>query len=313
MGTIRKRGLKYYAEVCVDRRRQGKTCRTKAAAEAWIRDQERALRETGAAHTLEDTFARYRRTYTARKPSRVREERRLERLLDVLGGDLLLADLSPDRLTQWRDDGLQRVSAGSLLRDWNLLNHVLAVAVREWEWIPTNPLVKVTRPTKPRPRSRVWHAAEVEAFLVAAGHPGDTLTARVGDCLLLSLETAMRAGEIVGLCAEHIHARHVHLPKTKNGSARDVPLSTRAREILDCYPDGFGITGSQLDSLFRKVRNRAGLEGVRFHDARRTALTRMSRKIGALELARISGHKDLRILLDTYYAPTIDELADKLD
>lgn len=38
-------------------------------------------------------------------------------------------------------------------------------------------------------------------------------------------EMAMRCGEIVGLRWEHIDLgrRVVHLPATKNGSARDVP------------------------------------------------------------------------------------------
>jgi hypothetical protein len=32
-----------------------------------------------------------------------------------------------------------------------------------------------------------------------------------------------------------------------------------------------------------------------------------------MELAKVSGHRDLRILLNTYYRVTVDELADKLD
>lgn len=126
----------------------------------------------------------------------------------------------------------------------------------------------------------------------------------------------MRAGEIVELRPGQVFERHVHLPRTKNGSARDVPLSTRAREILDSLPEQdpvFGITSAQLDALFRKARDRACLVDLRFHDTRRTALTRLSKKLDALELARVSGHKDLRILLDTYYQPTIEDLAKKLD
>jgi len=32
-----------------------------------------------------------------------------------------------------------------------------------------------------------------------------------------------------------------------------------------------------------------------------------------MELARISGHKDLTILQDVYFHPSIDDLADKMD
>ena len=55
------------------------------------------------------------------------------------------------------------------------------------------------------------------------------------------------------------------------------------------------------------------LENLHFHDARREALTRLAKIYSPMELAKISGHRDLRILLNTYYAPTVEDLADKLE
>lgn len=312
MGTIRKRGSGYYAEVCVQRQRRGKTCRTKAAAEAWIKEQEQALAQ-GPVHTVADAIDRYRRTYSARKRSSKREGQRLDRLQDRLGGERRLVELTPDRLAEWRDSELQRVSAASVLRDWNLLNHVLTVAVREWEWLPANPLQRLSRPAKPAPRTRVLTDDEIEKLVYCCGWPGETVSARVGAALLFAIETGLRAGEICALRPEHVHGDHVHVPVTKNGRARDVPLSSRAREILDQVGKDFRLTSAQLDALFRKARNRAGLVDLHFHDSRRTALTRLAKRFDALALARISGHLDLKILLSTYYAPPISDLAGKLD
>ena len=39
----------------------------------------------------------------------------------------------------------------------------------------------------------------------------------------------------------------------------------------------------------------------------------MAAKVEPMQLAKISGHKDLRILLNVYYNPDIGELADLLD
>jgi integrase len=50
--------------------------------------------------------------------------------------------------------------------------------------------------------------------------------------LLCAVETAMRRGEILGMEWQHVHERHVHLPRTKNGTARNVPLSSRARALI---------------------------------------------------------------------------------
>ncbi len=50
----------------------------------------------------------------------------------------------------------------------------------------------------------------------------------------LAVETAMRRGEIIDLLWDNIDLenRVAHLPETKNGSARDVPLSSRAVAVL---------------------------------------------------------------------------------
>jgi integrase len=74
----------------------------------------------------------------------------------------------------------------------------------------------------------------------------------------------------------------------------------------------YSVSAASLDALFRKARRRAGLEGFTFHDARGTALTRLSRLLGVLELARISGHRDLRTLMDHYYREAPEAVAARL-
>ncbi|WP_161728038.1 tyrosine-type recombinase/integrase [Methylibium sp. T29] len=66
-----------------------------------------------------------------------------------------------------------------------------------------------------------------------------------------------------------------------------------------------------MDALFRKARKTAGLEGFTFHDARATALTRMAKKVDVLQLARISGHKDIKMLM-VYYRETSADIAKNL-
>ena len=66
-----------------------------------------------------------------------------------------------------------------------------------------------------------------------------------------------------------------------------------------------------LDALFRKARDRAMIEGLTFHDSRHEAITRLAGRLDVLELARMVGHRDLRMLM-VYYNKTAAELADKL-
>ncbi len=55
---------------------------------------------------------------------------------------------------------------------------------------------------------------------------------------LLALETAMRRGELLALRWEHVDLKRrvAHLPETKNGKSRDVPLSSAAAAVLAALP-----------------------------------------------------------------------------
>ena len=72
------------------------------------------------------------------------------------------------------------------------------------------------------------------------------------------------------------------------------------------------IAKADADALFRKARARAGLSGFTFHDSRATALTRLSRQVDVMTLARISGHRDLALLLRVYYRETPAQIAARL-
>ncbi|MDW9227037.1 phage integrase family protein [Burkholderia cepacia] len=182
------------------------------------------------------------------------------------------------------------------------------------------------RPTEPEPRKRRITDAEIGLLLERLGYQDDetpaTKSARIGAMLVFAIETAMRAGEIEGMMwdAVDLKKRYVHLPRTKTGVARDVPLSPRALAVLKQLDplkkefDGnvFGVDAPSRDALFRKAKTAAALSDLHFHDARREALTRLSKIFNVMELAKISGHRDLRILQTVYYAPHAADLADKL-
>lgn len=74
-----------------------------------------------------------------------------------------------------------------------------------------------------------------------------------------------------------------------------------------------GARGCSAWAHVRKAKARALVEGLHFHDTRAEALTRLSKKLDALRLAKISGHKDLRILLATYYRESAEDVARLLD
>lgn len=222
-----------------------------------------------------------------------------------------LEHLSPQAVAEWRDARLQQVAPGTVLREWNLLSNACNTAMREWCWIGSNPFASVRRPKPPRPRDTVYSPEDADKIAAAAPES-------LRDVFRFALQTAMRAGEITGLCWKDVGDKVVSIPVTKNGSKRVVPLSMEARRILADRPRGsdtapvFAVNSAQLDRQFRKAKRAAGLGEHHFHDTRRTALTHLAARVGPMDLAKISGHKDLKILLNTYYAPDMDAMADRL-
>lgn len=66
-----------------------------------------------------------------------------------------------------------------------------------------------------------------------------------------------------------------------------------------------------LDAMFRKYRERAGLDGFTFHDTRHTAATWLAQRLHVLDLCRVFGWKGTNRAM-TYYNPTASEIARRL-
>jgi integrase len=337
MASIRKDGDVWRVQIARKGVRMSGTFSTKRAAEAWAVEKENEIlkgtyRGAGS-RTVADLFDEYAKRVSDSKPGGQWERTRFKAFRKNFP-DLAskpLTDVSPYDFGLWRDarlagsDTMRPVSAGSVIRETNLFSAAFQTAVKEWKWLSASPLTNVKRPKEPTPRSRVYQVEEIEKLLLCTGYERgqtpSTKTARVGCAFQFALETAMRAGEIVRMDWKHVDEgrRYAHLPRTKTGVPRDVPLSPRALEILEQLKplkdefEGsvFGLDSPVMEALFRKCKIASGITDATFHDTRRTALTKMAKYFSVLELAKISGHRDIRILSNVYYSPTAEGLAAK--
>ncbi|WP_047237753.1 site-specific integrase [Chromobacterium subtsugae] len=163
--------------------------------------------------------------------------------------------------------------------------------------------------------------------------------------LELALETAMRMREIYTLTLDQIdmERRTIFLDKTKNGDKRQVPLSSTAVAALVRYreqvaagerdmsgwnheggrllpwwsgansPDVLRKTTALLSRQYARIFEAAGCGDLRFHDLRHEATCRffLKTKLSDLQIAKITGHKDPRMLA-RYANLRGSELADQL-
>jgi integrase len=327
VASITKQKTGWRVQISVKGVRDSAVLSTKAEAQAWAIEREAQMRrmvDTGinTDKTCQDAFDRYAAEVSVHKLGRRWEEIRLRAIAlhEVAGtpiGKMRLAEVTTDVLGKWRDMRLQTVVGSTVNRDMNLLSNVFTTARREWKWIAASPTTDVRRPKESAPRDRRIDQDEIDRMCLALGYDGtvDSKSAAVAVAMLFAIETAMRAGEICGLQWSNITGSVAHLPRTKNGTSRNVPLSPRALELLSQLPKGaetcFGLSSASLDALFRKARGRANIADMTFHDTRHEAITRLARKLNVLELARMVGHKDLK-MLQIYYNESAEEIAKKL-
>jgi integrase len=179
------------------------------------------------------------------------------------------------------------------------LNNAFEIARREWRWLTKNPFEGVRRPKDGRARTRIASQAEIDKLLKLA-------SPALSRAITLALETGMRAGEIAGLA--EVRGSVAFLLDTKNGESREVPMSSRA---LEAWSGGIPLSAGSISGLFARLCVEAEIKGLTFHDLRATAITRLARKLDALQLAKMIGHKNPKMLM-VYYRESTADIAQRL-
>lgn len=349
MASIRHRGDKWQARIKRNQRVIEKSFRLKADAQRWAfvteTDLERGTYKMAADpcdQTLKDALLRYGQEVTPKKRGAEVEGIRITALTrHALAAKTLAAIRSLD-VAAYRDERIRAGrSASTIAKELGLMSAVYKIAKAEWGYETLiNPVAGVSKPRQPDGRKRRLLDGEEELLLSAldADPPSNTLhltaprNPMLKSIVVIAIETAMRRSEILSLKWEHINffRRVAHLPMTKNGSSRDIPLSSRALETLKGIAKSsetfvFPLSPNALKLAFSRAIKRAkhqyrlGTEhpdprlfvDLTFHDLRHEATSRLAEIFQAHELAKITGHKDLRMLL-RYYHPKVEDLARKL-
>ncbi|MDE1181517.1 site-specific integrase [Paraburkholderia sp.] len=374
MPTIRKRG-QYQWEAQVRRRgypAQSKTFNTKAEAEAWANMIESEMsrgiwvsRSEAEATTLFEALKRYEEEVSLLKKGAAQESSIIKACQAIDLAKRPLATVRSADIAKLRDEWLKNYKPATALRRLAVLSHVFNIARKEWGMESlSNPVELVRKPQPNNARTRRIAADGPLAVAPSGEQPESERGAQDGELervarasgsallpliIWLAVETAMRRGEIVSLLWMHVDLNRcvVHLPSTKNGNARDVPLSSRAIGVLQALKgsydtkdnsteDGgsdadrvFEIRSDAVTRAFERAVTRARkiyvdecrtaklkpdgkfLTDLRFHDLRHEATSRLASIFPMHELTKITGHKDPRMLM-RYYHPRAEDLAKKL-
>lgn len=307
MAYIHKFRDKWRAEVQRHGHRATKVHDTKREAQQWARDKELELDELKGSkgQTFGNAVDHYEKTVSAHKRSPEWESRRFAAMAKHFGETMPLAKIDSEAIGKWRDARLKTVSGSTVQREANLLRHLFTLACDEWRWIDRNPFKGVRLPKHNPPRHQVWTWPLIKRVLRAKreGKTGEMIKA-----FHIALHTGLRLSEV--LAARYDPARRViELERTKTGGRASVPVTRRAARHL---PQTFAVGPNEGSVLFSLLCKELLIDGLTFHDSRASALTWLSRRMDVMTLARISRHKDLRVLMDSYYRETAEQIAARI-
>lgn len=259
---------------------------------------------------------------------RQREEERVERAARRARGEST-ASLPPSSPEVPRNRG----GEVGVTRALELVRRVFNWAIAKEIFPHENPFhrfgKRVIKFARQQPRTRRLQPGEEERLLAAAD-------VHLRHLIIAALDTACRRGELLSLQWKHVafnedgEPRAFMLPAgiTKTNCSRSVPTSPRLRAILHVRrldPDGkehgpdayvfgnaFGERIADVKLAWKGACQRAGIEGLRLHDLRREAASRLL--FGGVDLLTVSqllGHQRATTT-DTYLRGRDDLLEQRL-
>ena len=347
MATIEKRTTADGTSYRVKIRLRGQPVQTAtfvrlSDAKRWAEQTATAMREgrhfattEAKRHTLRDAVDRYK----AEKLSRLKDKATRAAQLDWWAqelGMLVLADLTPARITEAREKLSREPITGGRVRSDATVNRylaalsvVLATCVKSWEWLEVSPMRRVEKRKEPRGRVRYLSEDERERLLSACKDNPDLYAA-----VVLALTTGARRMEIMGLSWAQVDLsrRVILLEDTKNGERRPLPIVGPALDILrerakvrrldtDLLFPGRIHPKQPLDlrTPWETALKKAGVENFHWHDLRHTTASYLAMNgAGLQEIAAVLGHKTLAMvkryahLSHEHVAGVMEDMAGKI-
>ena len=299
MATITKHYGRWQVQIRrVNHPSQTKSFTLKKDAEEWARKIEIQIQQDDCGiqqknfPTFKEIILRYLEEVSKKKKGYQVERYHLQHILKNNWVNKSINQIKPNLIVNYRDERLITVKSSTVLREFNILQHIFTTVIKEWGYPIANPFHQIRKPNGNFRRERRLSEAEY-TFLVKGNYPQQTLR----HIIEFAIETAMRRGEILNIKPEHIKGQTLLIPETKNGHARTIPLTKRALYILENTQLPFPMSANAVRLAWDRLKKKGSIKDLHMHDMRHEAISRFFEKgLSIPEVALISGHKDVRML-----------------
>lgn len=257
----------------------------------------------------------------------------LPAVVERIKPDTLLGDINV-RLVRAFRDGMQKdgYAPSTIGNHRQILSGTLKYFISEKDLPGPNPCSSVKWPRPKNAERPTLLSEKDEAKLI---NTIDSKRPWLTPIVSWALKTAMRRGEINAMDWSHVSdfndpARaRLLIPNTKHDwknpittpKGREVPLWPELISLLEkTQPDPskrqgkvFPGTLNSISHAFQAATKETDFEDLKFHSLRKIATAKLSKKLpNAIELAAVTGHKDIRVLAERYYGVSLETLMQKL-
>ena len=249
-------------------------------------------------------FIRHQRDVALNR-SWARDEYGLKHFVSKFGSKNL-THITPGDIDDYKQMRLEEVKPGTVKRELEIIRRLFNLAKRDKKCFGDNP---VTESGMVRVENQVMRILSYEEEEKLLKHS----PAHLKPIIMTALNTGMRKGELLTLTWDavdfHNNIITIHAQHSKSRKTKKIPINSPLRKALleqKLVTQGSGYVfltpnggpykhQNCLKRAFHTACKNAGTKGLRFHDLRHTAATRMVESgANIVAVSRILGHADLK-------------------
>jgi integrase len=271
---------------------------------------------------LEREYIKYVEETKQLRTSRKRKEQ--IRTLKAYFQDKTLNGITPGDIDDYKSFRLKNVKPATANRELATLRHIFNLAKRNKKFYGDNPVSIAGLLREDNHRDRVLTPDEEERLMSSSSD-------HLRPILAMALNTGMRKGEILSLTWNNVDFDNnlfiINASNNKSKKVKRIPINSFLKKMLLEYKLKNQTVSEyvflsddnkplkDIKTAFKNACRRVNIKGLRFHDLRHTAGTRMLESIvNIVAISEILGHSSIDITKRRYLHPdySVREAVEKL-
>jgi len=183
--------------------------------------------EKKSEHSFKEMMDRYLTEHASQKKSARSYKGYVKNLLEFFGEDILISEITPPMVNQFKMKRREKVKPATINRDLSILKNAFNIAMKQWEWVDSNPVTKIPMEKEPPGRVRFLTKEEFDRVY-------DACPEWLKPIVLNAVHTGARKENNLSLKWNQVDLfrREITLEDTKNGERLAIPINDTLMETF---------------------------------------------------------------------------------